>query len=273
MEKLAWAALLVGTLIVVLSFCIRRHVPAVLQHTPHIVITGHRGAGGLAQENTLAAIQKGIELGCDRIEIDVHQTLDSVIVLMHDEAIDRTTNGKGKIKDMTYRELQEVTMKPFPRGDTAVQKIPTLEEAIDKVNGKATLLIELKQGGDYYPHIEERVIGIIKKKKAGGWCVIHSFKDKILEKVHALDPGIPLHRLLLTGFLNNAEKDQYIKEVSVYSRLLTKSFIDKVHESGKKVNVWTVNNVEDMKYFIHLGVDGIITDFPNQAKEVLSENK
>jgi len=231
-----------------------------------ISITGHRGAAGLAQENTLAAIQKGLEQKCDRIEIDVHQTADSVIVLMHDDNIDRMTNGKGKIKNLPYRQLQEYKVKASKAEGSVPEKIPTLEEAIEAVKGKAILLIELKDGADVYPGIEENVIALIRKHKAEKWCMVHSFREKILKKFHTLAPEIPLHLLLLTG-LFNAPPEEYITEVSVFSRLISKSFIDKVHKDGKKINVWTVNNIDDMLYFIQIGVDGIITDFPDLANE------
>lgn len=273
MEKIFIILLLVGCLLItVLSFS-RNRIRSVKADIQDVVITGHRGAGGLQAENSLAAIRKGVEIGCNRIEIDVHQTADSIIVVMHDDSINRTTNGKGKIRSKTYRELQAFTLKPLQDEDTAVQKIPTLEEAIDAVNGKAVLLIELKQGGDYYPGIEARVISIIRRKKALGWCIIHSFSDTILNTVHHLAPEIPLHKLLLTSFFYNPDKMPFIKEISVYRSGFSHPFIDKVHKTGKKINVWTVNNKDDMRYLMRLGIDGIITDFPNLAKEVLSEHK
>jgi len=232
----------------------------------NVSITGHRGAAGLAQENTLAAIQKGLEQKCDRIEIDVHQSADSVLIIMHDDSIDRLTNGKGKIKHLTYRQLQEYKIKASKSEGSVPEKIPTLEEAIEAVKGKAILLIELKEGSDVYPGIEENVVALIRKHDAAKWCMIHSFKEKILKKVHELAPEIPLHLLLLTGLFNTLPEN-YITEVSVFSRLVTKSFIDKIHKAGKKINVWTVNNIDDMFYFIQIGVDGIITDFPDLANE------
>lgn len=236
-----------------------------------IMITGHRGAAGLAPENTLSAIRKGLELKCDRIEIDIHQTSDSVLVLMHDETIDRTTNGSGKIKNLPYSTLQEYTIKSSGKTDSIPEKIPTLEQAFQLIDGKAVLLIELKEGNEVYPGIEERVIAIIRKYQAEKWCIIHSFKESILDKVHAAAPEIELHRLLLTGIATGKVLDGYITEVSVFRGLLTKSFIDKVHKAGRKINAWTVNSRDDIEYLLSLGVDGIITDFPDLAREALQE--
>jgi glycerophosphoryl diester phosphodiesterase len=273
MEKLLVAGLLLAGLLALLLSFSRKRPRIITRDLQPVTITGHRGAGGLMAENSLAAIRKGVAIGCNRIEIDVHQTADSVVVVMHDDNINRTTNGKGKIKSMTYRELLQFTLKPLQQDDTALQKIPTLEEAMDAVNGKAVLLIELKEGSAYYPGIEERVVNLIKQKKASGWCMIHSFSDTILNKVHALAPDLPLHKLLLTSLFYNPDKMPFIREVSVYRGGFSQPFIDKVHKAGKKINIWTVNNKDDMQYLMHLGVDGIITDYPDLAKEVLSENK
>lgn len=273
MEKIVVAGLLLaGMLGLFLSFS-RKRTGIIKKDMQPVTITGHRGAGGLATENSLAAIRKGVAIGCNRIEIDVHQTADSVIVVMHDDSINRTTNGKGKIKKMTYLELLQFRLNPLQQDDTTSQQIPTLEEAIDAVNGKAVLLIELKEGGDYYPGIEARVVNIIQQKKASGWCMIHSFSDTILKKVHELAPDLPLHKLILTSLFYNPGKLPFVKEISVYRGGFSQPFIDKVHKAGKKINIWTVNNKDDMRYMIHLGADGIITDFPDLAKEVLSENK
>jgi glycerophosphoryl diester phosphodiesterase len=232
------------------------------------MIIGHRGAAGLAPENTITAIETGLAFKCDRIEIDVHQTKDSVLVMMHDETINRTTDGRGAIRNLTLSQLRNFHIKSSNMADSGRIAIPTLEEALQTIGGKCVLLIELKEGGDYYPGIEKRVLDLIRKYKAESWCMIHSFKEKILKDVHQLAPEIPLHRLMLNGIFGGSATAGYITEVSVFSRTLTKPFIDKMHQAGKKVNVWTTNNMDDMKYFIHLGVDGIITDFPDIAQQV-----
>jgi glycerophosphoryl diester phosphodiesterase len=235
-----------------------------------VIITGHRGAGGLAAENSLNAIHTGILLKADRIEIDVHQTKDSVIVVMHDESVDRTTNCKGRIKNKTWQEIAGCSLKPF-EADSSEQKIPTLDDVLQAINGKAILVIELKQGGAFYPGIEEQVIALIRKHHAEKWCIIHSFKENILARVHELAPDIPLHLLVLNGLWGRKIPD-YIQEVSAFNQLLTKKFIDKMHELGKKVNVWTVNSKKEMSYCIYLGVDGIITDYPDIAIAELNTN-
>lgn len=234
-----------------------------------VTIIGHRGAAGLAPENSLSAIGKALAIGCERIEIDVHQTADSILVVMHDETINRTTNGKGRIRNMTYEALLSYSINPLY--DSSAEKIPSLEEVIAAVNGRAGLLIELKQGNDYYPGIEERLAGIIRKHDAASWCMVQSFNKEVLARMSGIAPELPLHQLLISSYFTDVEQEKHISEAAVFSSLLSKKFIDRMHACGKRVNVWTVNSKKEMEYFIRLGVDGIITDYPNLAKEVINE--
>jgi len=224
-----------------------------------LTVTGHRGAAGLSPENTLESIAKALELNVDRVEVDVHQTKDDIIILMHDKKINRTTNGKGKIKDYTYAELMQFKIE-------GKLKIPTLEEALLKVKNKSVLLIEIKEGDNYYPGIEKRVLSLIAKHKASDWCIIQSFDDDILRKVHQLNPNIKLHKLLLSSIFYDLTDLEFVEEFSIYHVFASKRFINKVHALNKKVNVWTVNDKGKVQSLIEKGADGIITDYPGIVK-------
>jgi glycerophosphoryl diester phosphodiesterase len=117
------------------------------------LIIGHRGAAGLAPENTLASIEKALSLGVDRIEIDIHQTKDNVLVVIHDETLERTTNGKGKIKDLTYREILKYSAGAKFSPACENEKVPTLAEVLDLIDGKSQLLIELKKATAITPEL------------------------------------------------------------------------------------------------------------------------
>ena len=232
--------------------------------TNELSIISHRGAAGLAPENTLSAIEKGIEFNADRIEVDVQQTKDSVIILMHDKTIDRTTDGKGKVKDLTYKEILAHN-----------EKVPTLDEAIKLIKGKSTLLIEIKQGGDYYPGIEKRVIDLICRNKARDLCIVQSFNDKALQKVHELDSTIVLHKLFILKFpfvpvyidkginFTSLKNYEHVSAININHFFATKRLIDKIHESGKKINVWTINDSTKIRKLKKRCVDGVITDYPD----------
>ena len=245
------------------------------QASRKVTITGHRGAAGLAPENTLASIRKAISFNVDRIEIDVQQTADGVVVVRHDETLDRTTDGKGLIKDKTFSEVKELDAGSSFSSAFKGEKIPSLEEALQTVNGQCDLVIEIKKGDDYYPNIVENTIELIKKYNARDWCIIHSFNIDVLVRANQLMPDLRLHRLWVYKFRGlpliydgsfewmDIEKHPYLEEYSIMYSFANQGIINQLHEHGKKVNVWTVDDKKHINRLINLGVDGIITDRPD----------
>lgn len=242
------------------------------------VLTGHRGAGGLAPENTLAAIKVGLNNRVDRIEIDVQQTKDGKVVCLHDSTIDRTTDGKGFIGDFTYNELQKFSAGIKIAAKFKDEKIPLLAEALELTKGKATLVIEIKDGNEIYPGIEKNVLKEIYNQQAKERVIIHSFNDSVLFRIHEMDSTIELHKLLIADFpflqlmtdgnlkITNLVYYHFSKEFSIYSLFATPRFIKNVHKLNKKVNVWTPNDPKTIARLINMGVDGIITDRPDYFK-------
>ena len=236
-----------------------------------VVVTGHRGAAYYVPENTIASVEKALELGVDRIEIDIQRTKDSVIVLSHDIDIDRTTNGKGKIIDLDYAEILQYDILD---NESKVHKIPTLEQVIQTVTGKSKLLIEIKEGNSYYKSIEKQVVDLLHAYNATEWCIIHSFKDEVLSEVRKYDKDIELHKIffgripftniIFSPKFSNLNKPLYgsVSEFSSMYYFTDKALIKKIHEKGKKINVWTINDAEKIERMIEKGVDGIITDNP-----------
>jgi glycerophosphoryl diester phosphodiesterase len=244
----------------------------------NIVLTGHRGAGGLAPENTIAAVVAGLSKGVDRIEVDVSQTKDRQIVCLHDSTLDRTTNGKGNIKNLNYSELKKISAGLKFSESFKDEKIPLLNDVLEIVKDKATLLIEIKDGNEIYPGIEKNVIDLIKKHQAKDRTIIHSFNDSVLFRIHRMDSTIVLHKLLIADFpflqlltdgdlkISNLEYYHFASEFSIHYLFATRRFIDHVHRLNKKVNVWTINDSIKINRLINLGVDGIITDRPDYLK-------
>jgi len=240
-------------------------------------ITGHRGAGALAPENTLAAIKEGLKYGVDRIEVDVHQSKDGKVIIMHDVTLDRTTNGSGAIKDFTYDELLKLDAGSWFSEKYTGEKIPLLEEAMELIDDNAVFVIELKEGDEIYPGIVENVVNLIRKHDATDWCVVHSFRTKILEQIHEMEPAIELHKLFIgklslvpifvsAGFVPeyySFEKHPYITEYSLNYLFANRSIINAIHKRGKKVNVWTIDDKEKYLKLRNLGIDGFITNVPN----------
>lgn len=233
---------------------------------PAVILTGHRGAAGHAPENTLSAIRKAMEFKVNRIEIDVQQTRDGVVVLMHDLTVNRTTNGTGKVKNLSFKEIRKLNAAAnFQSGKSPAEAIPTLEEALELINGKTQFIIEIKKGDDYYPDITQHIVSLIQKHKAHAWCIIHSFDDEVLRAVHEADSQIVLHSVTLTRRSKQLRKMPYISEVSIYHRFVTPSWIHKIHKMGKRVNVWTVNEPDIIDRILKMGADGIISDYPDRV--------
>lgn len=241
-------------------------------------IISHRGAAKFAPENTIASINTALKLNSNLIEIDVQQTRDSVVVLMHDTTLDRTTNGSGLIKEKTFLELSKLDAGSWFSADFLNEKIPALEEVINMVNGKYQLILEIKKGHHYYPNIEKNIVNIINKYEAEQWIIIHSFDSEILERIHKLNPNITLHKLLVgkLKFLPyiisnkiealNIDDKPYIKAYSINYVFANRELIKLLKSKGKEVNVWNLNNANLANELISLGVDGIITDNPNLFK-------
>ena len=239
------------------------------------IITGHRGAAGLAPENTLASVQKALDLGVHRVEVDVQQTKDGVVICMHDRTLNRTINMQGEVRDFTWAELQ--TAKANVGFETAFPEttIPTLEELFLVIDGKAEFVIEIKDGNSYYPGIEDKVAELIKKYKAQECALVHTFNDEALFLLHKKHPTIRLQKLIVAHVpwlsimldfkLHTASLVEYyfVEAFSIHHSFATKSIVKQAHAMGKKVHVWTVNEPKKMKKLLKCGVDGIITDRPD----------
>ena len=275
-RKLGWLTLgvFLATLAIYLFFCLSPVLfyesGAIRDAQNRLLITGHRGAAGLAPENTLAAVKKGLQSGADRIEIDVHQTRDSVIVVLHDLTLDRTTNGSGLVKDQLFEEIRK--LHAGSPGDTL--RIPTLDEVLAQVNGRATLCIEIKHGNAYYPGIERRVADLIRQHQAQAWTIIFSFEDEVLTEMHSIAPDLQLLKLFVAKFPGlpfgydgsfrrlGLTDYPHVQEFGVYYYFANRSLLRQAHSLGKKVQVWTVNDPMYKRRLVNIGVDGIITDFP-----------
>ena len=240
-----------------------------------ITVTGHRGAGGLAPENTLASIQLALDLGVDRIEIDVQQTKDNVIIVLHDRTLRRTTTGLGYVKTKTYDEILRHSAGYKFNKYYIKEKVPTLDEVIKLIKGRAELLIETKYSFMYYPNIERHIINVIKNNDAKAWSKVISFNDRALFRIHKLDKEIRTGKLFVGKHANlplswdkgvnlkPLKRYHFVDEIIVKHVYATKNIIERVHDMGKELHVWTVNDPETIEILVERGVDGIISDYPN----------
>lgn len=229
------------------------------------IICAHRGASHEAPENTVAAFRRGGELGADMFELDVSLTKDGVPVIMHDASVDRTTNGKGAVADLTLAEIKKLDAGSKKAAKYAGEPIPTLEDAMVNRNGQM-INIEIKAGGPDIQETADKVVALIRKHGLQNNVIISSFSAKALERVHAVDAGIP------TGFLFGGtiprEFPRGITAVHPHFSVVNQRFVDWARGNGWQVNPWTINDANEMRRLMDLGVDMIITDVPDTLKKL-----
>ena len=247
-------------------------------------VIGHKGAAGYAPENTLASLQVALDMGVDMIEVDVHMTKDGEVVLFHDEDVSRTTNGTGKIHEMTLAEVKELDAGSWFSPDFAGEKIPTLREAIDLVHGKADILIDIKsKGHEFYENFPERIVDIIDEKEDNKeWCIVQSYDQEYLEHAYARDSTIQMKKLMMgedesmlfsfylnsKSFMTNRNKHHFFETINPHYTTLSQRRIFRLHARGYKVHTYVVNEPEDMVKMLNMAVDGIITDYPDRLVEI-----
>ena len=213
---------------------------------------GHRGAKAYEPENTLRSFQRAIELGVDAVELDVRKTKDNKLVVIHNVNVNKTTNGKGSVNQLTLAEIKKfVTEKD--------EKIPTLEEALDLIKKKIRVLIELKETG-----IEKKVLELIRQRGLLENVIIISFKEDILRNVRELSDKIAIG-LIYVRHKNPIQaalklKAEYLLPLYIFTHSKN---IQKAHENNLKVIVWTINKEDEVTEYRKKGVDGIASDRPD----------
>lgn len=226
-------------------------------------IIAHRGGSGLGCENTLACIEKGLACSrADMVEIDVHLTRDGEVVVCHDPDVDRTTDGKGMIEDLTLQEIKSLHIKDSD-GKTTSYRIPTLREVLTRIGSRAEVLLEIKRSDNRDDGLEKACLDIIRECGAYGRVTVQSFNDIVLERFHAMDPSIRLEKLLFVRPFcwKEVEEKPYIASYNIFRLgLVTRRFVEKMHARGKEIKVWTLQTPEQ---FHADNLDGIITDRPD----------
>jgi glycerophosphoryl diester phosphodiesterase len=218
-----------------------------------ILKIGHRGAKGHKPENTLISFQKAIDLNVDGIELDVHLSSDGEIIVIHDETIDRTTNGKGFVNHFTASELKKY-------------EIPTLNEVLNLINQKCFINIELKGTGTAKPIIELIEHYILDQNWNYTDFLVSSFAWKMLEEVQLLNPKIRIGVLTEESIVDALAFAKKINAFSIHPdyALLSKVNVTLMQENGFEVFSWTVNSTEDIQKIKSFNVNGIISDFPDR---------
>ena len=247
-------------------------------------VIAHKGASGYAPENTMAAFQLALDMGVDMIAIDVRNTKDEEIVVFHDETLDRTTSGSGFVHDYTLEEIKQLDAGSWFDSKFGEERVPTLKEVLDLVDGKCKVVVEIKhQDHPHYHDFSQKLIDIIRQEENGfDWVILESYENDYLEEAHAYDERIQTKQLLigeestpLLAFyvesrmhLGRSEKADQMKALNPHFATLSPRRIFRMHARGYKVYTYTVNEPDEMIKMLNMGVDGIITDYPDKLIEI-----
>ncbi len=227
------------------------------------LITAHAACRGHAPENTLAGVRAALALGADAIEIDVRCTRDGTPVLLHDSAVDRTTDGAGEIAALSLRQARRLDAGEGER-------IPTLREVLREVAGRALLVLEVKPAG-----IEEEVLAVVRRSRALDWCAVHSFLPRVVERVRRQEPRMPCslltdgRRVVDWGQLFAFALSLGAQGISVHHGVVTPELVRGAHLRELRCSTWTVNRRDDVRRVAACGVDAITSDYPDRVRRWL----
>ena len=252
------------------------------------LVFAHRGGGGLYPENTLEAFQYSAQMGVDVLELDVHSTSDGALVVMHDATVDRTTNGAGRVNQMTLAELKKLDAgykftpdggQTFPFRGRGVT-IPTLQEIFDALPGK-TFNVEPKQAE---PSITTPLCAIIRDRKMTEKVIVGSFRQQAIDEFRAackevataatpaeVRDFLALYKIGLGETYRPPMQVLQVPQRLGALEIVTKDFVETADRLNLKVHVWTINDPADMQRLIEIKVDGIMTDYPDRLLKLLGE--
>nr|WP_224773364.1 glycerophosphodiester phosphodiesterase [Metabacillus idriensis] len=280
--KRKWMSAL-GALVIGIGFTAGGGTAMAKEKHKDIVNVSHRGASGYAPEHTITSYQMGDKMHGDYIEVDLQMTKDGKLIAMHDETVDRTTDGTGLVKDYTLEQIKQLDAgswfnEKYPQyanQDYAGLKVPTLEEVFQKFGKNAKYYIETKSP-EVYPGMEKELLRLVNdyeiNKKT---LLVQSFSPLSLKTMNELDPSVMLVQLLsykTNAVITDAEIaaiKQYAMGVGPNYTYLNQDYVQKVVGSGLEIHPYTVNDKETMKKLIDWGVTGMFTNFPDRLHEVM----
>ena len=235
-------------------------------------IIAHRGASGHAPENTLAAFERAVQLGAGFIETDLHLTRDAQFVAIHDATLERTTNGRGAVRDFTLRELRRLDAGKWFDRDYMGQRIPTLDEILEFARKNDVIFyLEVKYDAAWGMH--HSLMAALQKVENAARTIVISFDQTTLAALRRVDASI------MMGLLADESGKDYVKDalelgarqLCPQASLVTQELVERAHGADLQVATWTVDDAKEMRRLIAAGVDGIMTNFPDRLRAVIED--
>ena len=247
-----------------------------LFYSDHILNLAHRGARMQAPENTLPAFRLAAELGADGIELDAQLSKDGTAVIVHDFTLDKTTNGHGRVSDFTLSELKTLDAGSHFSAEFAGTPIPTLEEVFAALGPVLLINVELKTDSFTDNGLEAEVIRLIENFNLQDRTMLSSFNPFALRRAYRINPNIKRGFLWATDLplLLRSKLLRPITHADMFHPqwdALTAETVKREHARNKLVNIWTCNEIADMRRMIEFGVDAIMTDYPDRLRQVLND--
>ena len=247
-----------------------------MREWPRPLILAHRGASAQAPENTLAAFKLALEQGAHGFELDAKLSADGEVVVIHDSSVDRTTNGQGRVSQLDLTALRELDAGSFFSDQFTWEKIPTLAEVFETLGKRAIINVELTNYKTPRDGLSDKVCELVQRFGVQDSVLFSSFLPSNLARTRSLLPDTPRGLLALGGWVGWWARS-FGFNFGDYQALhpglqdVTPQQIARVHRLKRRIHVWTVNAAEDMRCLIGWGVDGIITDDPKLAVDIVSE--
>lgn len=244
-----------------------------VRNTGKVLVLGHRGAMGYAPENTMASFELGWELGSDMLELDVHLSRDNELIVMHDGDVSRTTDGEGRVRDMTLDEIKKLDAGVNHDARFKGQLVPALQEVLSWAKGRIPLVIEIKGDPHPAPGLEEVLVANIEQYQMSDEVMIISFHHPVVKKVKEINAGLATG-VLYTGRLADpvgAAKAANADSLRPHWAYWTRSEVEEVHAAGLIAHAWNADTEERMEYLVGLGVDSIGSNCPDLLRKYLDQ--
>ncbi len=240
------------------------------------IIFAHRGSCALAPENTVPSFELAATHQADFVELDAKMSKDGVVMVIHDQTVDRTTDGTGKVNELTLSDLKSLDAGVKFNPKFAGVKIPTLDEVFEAVGTKLMVNVELTNYSSTNDDLIERVAQVVKRHNMQPRVLFSSFAPKNLTRMKKLLPESPVALLCLPGIGGLLSRSVLLRNVSPavlhpYLTDVNARLVQGEHSRSRRVHVWTVNAEKDLKRMLDLKVDGIFTDDPQKARSLMGK--